>query len=235
MKTMKFATVAIVLLLLCTSRAEAATPEKECATAREAVEVLEAFHALPERGIPPALLRRAAAVVVFPGLLKLSFVLGGRYGQGVMAVREPDGRWGIPFFVTMSGASIGWQYGVQSADIVLVFKSRKSLAGLRQGKITLGADAALAAGPFGRQTELATDARLQAEIYSYARSRGVFAGFALEGGALWPDRGATARIYERPPETITRENVRMPPVMRQFRRALDRLTQGQTRSAARLS
>lgn len=161
----------------------------------EATEVVREIMAIPEKGIPPALLRNAYGVAVFPGVIKVGLIVGGRYGKGVLVVREKDGDWSAPSFVTLTGGGIGWQIGAQSTDVILVFKSRKSIEGIMKGKFTLGVDAAAAAGPMGRSAEAATDAQLRAEIYSYSRSRGLFAGVSLEGAALRIDDEANAAFY----------------------------------------
>jgi lipid-binding SYLF domain-containing protein len=167
----------------------------------DSIEVLDGLAALPMRHIPPGLLHDAQGLAIIPGVIKAGFVIGGRHGRGVLIARAPDGSWGTPEFITLSGASIGWQIGVQSTDIVLVFKTRRGLDRMRKGKLTLGADVAVAAGPLGRQAEASTDAMLQAEIYSYSRSRGLFAGLSLEGGVLLLDPGATAAYYRQEPAT----------------------------------
>ena len=128
-------------------------------------------------------------------LVKLGFIVGGRHGTGVLLVRDKEGKWSSPLFVSITGGSIGWQVGAQSTDVLLVFKSRKSVEGIKKGKFTLGADAAVAAGPVGRSVEAATDVKLKAEIYSYSRSRGLFAGISLEGAALQIDADANASFY----------------------------------------
>jgi lipid-binding SYLF domain-containing protein len=134
-----------------------------------------------------------------PGIIKAGFVVGGRFGRGVVIVRDEQGNWCPPIFITVTGGSVGWQIGAQSSDIVLVFKSRRSLDGILQGKkFTLGGDAAVAAGPVGRQAEAGTDVQFQAEIYSYARSRGLFAGVSLEGTAILVDNKADAAFYGQP-------------------------------------
>jgi lipid-binding SYLF domain-containing protein len=116
----------------------------------------------------------------------------------VLVVRDKQGRFSNPVFITMTGGSFGWQWGVQSTDIVLVFTTPKGVEGINGGKVTLGADASVAAGPVGRQAEAATDASFKAEVYSYSRSRGVFAGLALDGTAITIDDGANAAFYRKP-------------------------------------
>ena len=169
----------------------------EAATVDSATEVLQALATLPLKGVPPALMQGAQGVAVLPHVLKAGFILGGRYGRGVVLVRGPDGGWCDPVFVTLAGGGVGWQAGIESTDLVLVFKTRSSLDRILRGKgkLTLGADAGVAAGPVGRQAEAGTDAQLRAEIYSYARSRGLFAGVSLEGAALLVDRDADEAFY----------------------------------------
>lgn len=140
--------------------------------------------AIPASQIPGKLLHEAEAVAIIPNVVKIGFVAGVRRGQGVLVVKDADGDWGLPTFVTLTGGSIGWQAGAQSTDVVLVFTTRRSVEGLLQGKFTLGADAAVSAGPVGRQVAAATDTNLKAEILSYSRSRGLFAGVALDGSAI---------------------------------------------------
>ena len=160
-------------------------------------EILDSFGNLQLRGIPPAMLKDAQGVAIIPHVIKAGFVIGGRHGRGVVLVRNADGSWGRPLFLSLSGGSVGWQVGVQSTDLVLVFKNRTSLDRILdgKGKLTLGADAAIAAGPLGRQAEAATDGQLKAEIYSYSRSRGLFAGVSLEGAALLMDPRDTDAYY----------------------------------------
>jgi lipid-binding SYLF domain-containing protein len=172
---------------------------RDLAIMEDATEVLEGLATLPLRHIPPALLHDAQGLVIIPGVIKAGFVIGGRHGRGVLIARTADGAWGRPEFITLSGGSIGWQIGVQSTDVVLVFKTRRGLDRIRNGKLTLGADVAVAAGPIGRQAEAGTDAMLAAEIYSYSRSRGLFAGLSLEGGVLLLDPGATGAYYRQEP------------------------------------
>jgi len=169
-----------------------------------ATEVLQQINRIPEKGIPPSLLRRAYAVAVIPSVLKAGFIVGGAYGKGLLVVRQPDGQWSNPAFIKLRAGSIGWQIGAQSSDIILVFKSRKGLDSITRGKITLGADAAVAAGPVGRQTSAATDLQLKSEIYSYSRSRGIFAGISLAGSVLSIDRKANYAYYESGQITVER-------------------------------
>jgi len=161
----------------------------------EVIEVIETMRRIPEERIPPALLKNAQGIAVVPNVIKVGLVVGGRYGKGVLSVRRDDGRWSDPVFISIAGGSVGWQIGAQSTDVVLVFKSRKSIEGLTKRKFTLGADAAVAAGPVGRQASAATDAQLKAEIYSYSRSRGLFAGVSLDGAVVEVQNDDNALYY----------------------------------------
>ncbi len=151
-----------------------------------------------DKGVPDRLLERAYGIAVFPDLTKVAFFAGGRRGHGVLVVRDKNGRFTNPVFVTMTGGSFGWQWGVALTDIVLVFTTPKGIEGINGGKVTLGADASVAAGPLGRQASAATDAGFKAEVYSYSRSKGVFAGLALDGTVITIDDAANATFYKKP-------------------------------------
>jgi len=168
-----------------------------------ATQVLEELSATPDTFIPDRLLERAYAIAVVPDVTKVAFIAGGRRGTGVMVVRDKNGRFSNPVFVALTGGSFGWQAGVQSTDIVLVFTTRTGVEGITGGKVTLGADASVAAGPVGRQASIATDATFTAEVYSYSRNRGLFAGIALDGSVLSIDRGANALFYKKPGVTAS--------------------------------
>ena len=156
----------------------------EDARAQNAVRVLTDIQAIPESAIPDKLLDEARAIVIVPDTIKAGLVIGGRRGHGVLSVKNPDGTWSNPAFVSLTGGSIGFQAGVQSADVVLVFRSDRGLESIVNGKFTLGADASVAAGPVGRNASTATDGELKAEIWSWSRARGLFAGVALDGAVL---------------------------------------------------
>jgi lipid-binding SYLF domain-containing protein len=160
-----------------------------------AIQVVEQFGAIQEQGIPPSMLRDAYAVAVLPNVIKLGFGVGGRFGSGVLVVRRPDGQWSNPAFVHLGGGSLGLQIGAQSTDLVLVFKTRRSVESLYKGKMTLGGDIAVAAGPVGRLTSAATDITLRAEVFSYSRNRGLFAGVSVEGAVLGMDRNGNEAFY----------------------------------------
>jgi lipid-binding SYLF domain-containing protein len=163
-----------------------------------ASEVLEGMRGARDQGIPDRLLERAYGIAVFPDLTKVAFFAGGRRGHGVLVVRDKQGRFTSPVFVTMTGGSFGWQWGVQQTDIVLVFTTPKGVEGINGGRVTLGADASVAAGPVGRQASAATDATFKAEVYSYSRNKGVFAGLAIDGSVISIDDEADAAFYKKP-------------------------------------
>jgi lipid-binding SYLF domain-containing protein len=163
-----------------------------------ASEVLEDLRSGRDQVIPERLLERAYGIAVFPDLTKIAFFAGGRRGHGVLVVRDKQGRFTSPVFVTMTGGSFGWQWGVQQTDIVLVFTTPKGVEGISGGRVTLGADASVAAGPVGRQASAATDATFKAEVYSYSRSKGVFAGLAVDGSVISIDDKADAAFYRKP-------------------------------------
>jgi lipid-binding SYLF domain-containing protein len=195
MKIVRSLYFAVVALFVVAFTAPLALAKNETKDVQDAANVLQAIMKIPEKGIPPALLKDAQAVVIVPSVIKGAFIVGGRHGTGVLLAREESGRWSDPVFVSLTGGSVGWQVGATSTDIILVFKNKKAVEGLLKGKFTLGADAAVAAGPVGRSAEAATDVMLKSEILSYSRSRGLFAGVSLEGAALLVDNDADAAYY----------------------------------------
>ena len=169
--------------------------QEEDQRARNAVRVLSEIQKIPEQGIPDKLLDEGRAIVVIPDTLKVGLVVAGRRGHGLMSVKNPDGAWSQPVFVKLTGGSIGFQAGVQSADVVMVFRNDRNLENIVNGKITLGADAGVAAGPVGRNASASTDGQLKAEIWSWSRARGLFAGVALDGAVLQIDDDANVAVY----------------------------------------
>jgi lipid-binding SYLF domain-containing protein len=168
---------------------------KEEETMEAASRVLREIMAVPLKGIPTSLLADAQAVAVVPGMIKGGLIVGVEHGRGVVIARDKNGAWQSPNFISITGGGIGWQAGLQSTDVVLVFRSRSSVDGLMRGKFTVGADASVAAGPVGRHVSAGTDAQLKSEIYSYSRSRGLFAGIALDGAAVQIDNRANGAFY----------------------------------------
>jgi lipid-binding SYLF domain-containing protein len=173
--------------------ASAASGAAEEARLITAASVLEAFRSEPDRGIPTWLMERAYGVAVIPEVVRGAFVFGGRYGRGVMSIRDTSGRFGNPIFVTLGGGSWGAQIGAQATDVVLVFATRRSVDEFARGMFTLGGSASVAAGPVGRAGEAA--AGVSAEVYAYSRSRGLFAGISFDGTLLKFDSKANRRFY----------------------------------------
>jgi lipid-binding SYLF domain-containing protein len=159
-------------------------------------QVMEELRGQRDQYVPDLLLDRAFGIAIVPEVKKGAFGLGFRGGKGVLLVRDKTGRFSNPVFISLAGGSFGWQIGVQSTDLVLVFTTRSGVEGITDGKLTLGADASVAAGPVGRSASAATDATFTgAEIYSYSRSSGIFAGVALDGTVISIDKKANADFY----------------------------------------
>lgn len=175
--------------------AEAAPPPPQ--RLENATRVLDEIMRSPDRAVPRRLLEDAYAIAVIPDVVKAGLLIGGRRGRGVVSVRTPEGTWSHPAFITLTGGSIGFQAGVQSTDVILVFRSARGVESIVNGKFTLGADAAVAAGPVGRNAQASTDSDLRAEIYAYSRSRGLFAGVSLDGAVLSIDHRANQGSYGR--------------------------------------
>lgn len=190
----RIATLSLLLCLLPMLALAAPPPEKRL---ENATRVLDEIMMSPDRAVPRRLLQDAYAIAVIPDVVKAGLVIGGRRGRGVVSVRTPDGTWSHPVFLTLTGGSIGFQAGVQSTDVILVFRTARGVDSIVNGKFTLGADAAVAAGPVGRTAQASTDADLRAEIYSYSRARGLFAGVALDGAVLSIDHRANQSSYGR--------------------------------------
>jgi lipid-binding SYLF domain-containing protein len=201
-----------------------------------ASQVLEELRNSRDQMIPDRLLERAYGIAVIPDMTKIAFFAGGRRGNGVLVYRGKDGRFTNPIFITMTGGSFGWQWGVQSTDIVLVFTTPKGIEGITGGKVTLGADASVAAGPVGRNASAATDFSFKAEVYSYSRSRGVFAGLAVDGTVISIDDDENEVFYRK--RGVTASDIASGAVStsddsaRRFLTAVTNGTREQTASAA---
>ncbi|QBB68953.1 hypothetical protein ELE36_00375 [Pseudolysobacter antarcticus] len=188
--------LALLMLFLTTLfSAPARAGEDENKRAKDAVRVLKEVMMAPDKGIPSNLLKRAYAIAVIPDVIKAGFVIGGRHGEGLIAVKSADGTWSNPSFVSMTGGSFGFQVGVSSTDVVLIFRTQRGVDNIVHGKFTLGADASVAAGPVGRDAQASTDGELKAEIFSYSRSRGLFAGVALDGSVIAIDNDSNQDVY----------------------------------------
>ncbi len=151
----------------------------------DAIDVINEIMDSPDKGIPRDLLRKSAGVAIFPGVVKAGFVFGGEYGRGVLLHHDVrKNRWSAPAFFSIAAGSVGWQIGAQSTDLVLLIRSERGLKAMLKSEFKLGADASVAAGPVGRKAQAGTDIELKTEVWSYSRSRGLFAGLSLEGAKL---------------------------------------------------
>jgi lipid-binding SYLF domain-containing protein len=201
-KTLLIIAAAAVLALSCYSpalsaqtRTSTAKQTDEAARAENAATVLSEIMEAPDQGIPEALLKRAYGIAVIPHVVKGAFGIGGRYGKGLVAQRNADGGWGTPLFIEIGGGSFGLQLGVEATDVVMVFTNRDGIKPLLKGKLKIGADASATAGPVGRKAEAGTDILLKSAIYSYSRSKGLFAGIALDGAVIQLDDDANKSVY----------------------------------------
>jgi len=192
MTTKRVAALAVIALALLPRQALAQQAETD--RLAEAARVLEEVLTAPDKGVPQSIIEKAQAVVVIPSTVKGALVFGAQHGKGVMSAKSAAG-WSAPAFVTLTGGSLGMQIGGQATDIVLVVVNERGITNLAQNTFKIGGDASVAAGPVGREATAATDYRLQAQILSYSRSRGLFAGVSLTGSTIRADRNANERIY----------------------------------------
>lgn len=190
--------LAVTLLGLSAAAGPALGDARLAQKIRTSETVLRDLLATPDHEVPEDLLNRARCVAVMPGVVKGAFGWGGKHGRGVLSCRDDAGEWSAPVFVRVSGGSFGFQVGVQAADLVLFMMSERTVKSLLKSKFTLGGDVNVAAGPLGRSAEASTDARFRAEIYSYAKARGLFAGISVEGARLAPHRKSMLRYYGEP-------------------------------------
>ena len=193
----------VLLSMLVFSFTTLKSQEKESEKVTASIKVLNDFVSMKEK-IPQKLLEVTKGIIVIPKLINAGFVVGGKRGKGIAVVKRDDGTWSDPVFITLTGGSIGFQVGVQSIDLVLVFKDKETLEKIGNGSFTLGPDASVTAGPVGRNSSASTDYKLEAEVYSYSRSKGLFAGISLSGSALDVDSKANEAFYgeETDAETI---------------------------------
>jgi lipid-binding SYLF domain-containing protein len=192
---MKKLVLTLFAALAATQALPALASAREEARLIEASGVLEELFAQRDTAIPEKLMARAYGIAVIPNVVKVAAVVGGRRGSGAMVVRDASGKFSDPIMVSLTGGNVGWQIGVQSTDIVLVFTTAKGIEGIADGKLTLGADASVAAGPVGRAASASTDQNFTAEVYSYSRNRGLFAGIALDGSILSIDSKSNKGLY----------------------------------------
>lgn len=194
MKSVAFIFVLVLAGLLAGTPAAAVTREE--ATVQNAALVLRELQSMPDLQIPDQLLARAEGLVILPANVKVGLIFGARFGTGVLLVRDADRHWSNPVFVNTGGGSWGFQAGGQVSDIVLVLTTRQSVEGITDGKLTLGADASVAAGPVGRTAMASTSVTFDSEIYAYSRAKGLFAGVSLEGNGIFIAKKANRRFYD---------------------------------------
>ncbi len=185
-------TVLLLALILFTINTQAQDKQQQKLDA--SVRVIQEFGKLRE-SIPKQLLQKTEGIIIIPGLINVGFVIGGKRGKGIAMVKNDNGTWSNPVFLTMTGGSLGFQAGIQSVDLVLVFLNKTSLLDIGKSSFTLGGDISVAAGPVGRTSSAGTDYKLESEVYSYSRSRGLFAGISVSGSSLDIDQKANDSFY----------------------------------------
>jgi lipid-binding SYLF domain-containing protein len=191
---LKRALILSTLILLSVSFAQASDRDDDVARTQKAAQVFTEIMNTPDQGIPHDLLDRAKCIAIIPGDKKFAFIFGGNYGRGVATCRTEHG-WSAPMFIALEGGSVGYQIGGSSTDIVMLFMNAHALQSLLSDKFKLGADASVAAGPVGRNASAATDLKLNAEVLSYSRSKGIFAGVSLNGAVVRADKSGDQAMY----------------------------------------
>jgi lipid-binding SYLF domain-containing protein len=195
MKQLFTVTLALVVCLGLPSRASAGSDREERERARKAALAFREIMAAPDQSIPQQLLDKAECIAVFPSVKKGGFIVGGQFGKGLISCRRAAGSWGSPAFFTIGGGSFGLQIGGQAVDLVLLIMNEQGVEGLLKDKFEIGAGAAASAGPVGRNTHASTDLLMKAQILSYSRSRGLFAGLELKGAVIAQDKEANEDVY----------------------------------------
>src|SRR5271163_678350 len=178
--------------------------EDDVTRTNRAAQVFQEIMSAPDKGIPHDLLNSAKCIAIIPGELKFAFIFGGNYGRGVATCRTGNGGWSAPMFVAVDGGSVGYQIGGSSTDLVMLFMNDRALHSLLSDKFKLGADASVAAGPVGRSAAAGTDLKLNAEILSYSRSKGIFAGVSLDGAVVQADKSGDRAMYG---DTVNRQEI----------------------------
>lgn len=187
--------IAILLSLMLLSTAFTVhAQQKELTRIDDAVRVLREFGTMKE-DIPQELLNISEGIIIVPKMINAGFVIAGKRGRGIALIKDEEGNWSDPVFITITGGSVGFQAGVQSVDLVLIFKNSETLEEIGNGTFTLGGDVSATAGPVGRSGTATTDYKMEAEVYSYSKSKGLFAGISLSGAAISVDRNANNLFY----------------------------------------
>lgn len=182
------------MAISCLFFTQAKSQEKQEEKINAATQVLKDFGNMKEN-IPEELLKVTQGIIIVPKLINAGFVIAGKRGKGLAMVKLEDGSWSNPVFVTITGGSVGFQAGIQAVDLVLILKHKETLENIGKGSFTLGGDISVTAGPVGRNSTASTDYKLEAEVYSYSRSKGLFAGISLSGSAIDIDSKANAAFY----------------------------------------
>lgn len=195
------AAAAAAVLLSGHPHAQEAKEQGEAKRVADATIVFDEIMSAEDKAIPRSILSKAEGIAVFPNTIKAGFVVGGMRGRGILSVRGTSGTWSAPAFLTLTGGSFGLQIGGQAADLVLIVMNRRGLENLVRNQFKVGADAGVAAGPIGRDAQASTDIQLRAQILSYSRARGLFAGVTINGSTIRQDRDANQRFYGRPLDT----------------------------------
>ncbi len=194
MKKLPAASAGVLLIAMCLFFTTAKAQDKQEEKIEASTKVLKDFSEMKEN-IPVELLKITEGIIIVPKLINAGFVLAGKRGKGIAMVKLEDGSWSNPVFVTITGGSVGFQAGIQAVDLVLIFKSKETLQDIGEGSFTLGGDISVTAGPLGRNSTASTDYKLEAEVYSYSRSKGLFAGISLSGSAISIDDKANQAFY----------------------------------------
>ena len=195
------AAAALALSFTAGPLAQQASESDEAKRVRDATTAFSEVMAAADSAIPSSILDNADGIAIFPGTIRGGFIIGGLRGRGILSARSEAGGWSSPAFLTMTGGSFGLQIGGQAADVILVIMNRRGLENLVSNQFKIGADAAVAAGPVGRDAQVATDIQLRAEILSYSRARGLFAGVTINGSTIRQDQDANERFYGKRVET----------------------------------
>jgi SH3 domain-containing YSC84-like protein 1 len=199
MKSIKFLLLSLTLSVICL---QVKSQEKESEKVLAANKVLVEFSNMKDK-IPQKLFNVTEGIIIIPKLINAGFVIAGKRGKGIAMIKNADSTWSDPVFVTITGGSFGLQAGVQSVDLVLIFKSRETLEQIGKGSFTLGGDASVTAGPVGRNSSASTDYKMEAEVYSYSKSKGLFAGISISGSSLDIDEKANNNYYGEEMEAKT--------------------------------
>jgi lipid-binding SYLF domain-containing protein len=195
---MRFVTAALAVSLafLSTTPFRAQDSSDEARRVSESIRVLQEIMDAGDQSVPRSIMQKAEGIAIFPSLLKGGFIIGGQHGRGILSAKDPKtGAWSSPAFLTITGGSIGAQIGGQAVDLLLVVQNRRGLEQLVSNQFKIGADASVAAGPVGRDASAATDIQMRAQILTYSRTRGLFAGVTLNGSTIRQDRDANDRLY----------------------------------------